>query len=97
LGVNATGTVIAAPPGWEEPIRAEIFGIERLEKHAESLAAAQHTTDKPCKGRDLLARLDLHSQGVERLRALLPSWRNALPDHRREPEGSLPGGIPAQP
>jgi len=25
----------------EDPIRAELFGIERLEQHAESLAAAQ--------------------------------------------------------
>jgi hypothetical protein len=25
----------------EEPIRAELFGIERLEQHAESLAIAQ--------------------------------------------------------
>ncbi len=31
------------------------------------------------------------------LRDRLPSWRHALPDHRREPERSLPGGIPAQP
>jgi cyclic beta-1,2-glucan synthetase len=28
--------------GDHEPIRAELFGIERLEQHAESLAAAQH-------------------------------------------------------
>jgi hypothetical protein len=28
-------------PPLEEPIRAELFGIERLEQHAESLAAAQ--------------------------------------------------------
>ena len=30
----------AAPP-LQEPIRAELFGIERLEQHAESLDAAQ--------------------------------------------------------
>ena len=34
------------------------FGIERLEQHAESLAAAQRTTEKPSKGRNLLARVD---------------------------------------
>jgi hypothetical protein len=42
--VNATGTFIAAPPPWGVPIRAEIFGIERLEQHAESWVAAQRTT-----------------------------------------------------
>jgi hypothetical protein len=30
-----------ARPSPEDPIRAELFGIERLEQHAESLAAAQ--------------------------------------------------------
>jgi hypothetical protein len=30
----------SAPPVLEEPIRAELFGIERLEQHAESLAVA---------------------------------------------------------
>jgi hypothetical protein len=28
----------------EEPIRAELFGVERLEQHAESLAVAQTVT-----------------------------------------------------
>ena len=41
----------------EEPIRAELFGIERLEQHAESLAAAERTTERPTKGRDLLPRV----------------------------------------
>src|SRR5579872_4895353 len=31
-----------APRSDREPIRAELFSIERLEQHAESLAAAQH-------------------------------------------------------
>ena len=31
----------------EEPIRAELFSIERLEQHAESLAAAQRVTTTP--------------------------------------------------
>jgi cyclic beta-1,2-glucan synthetase len=43
------------PP--EEPIRAELFGIERLEQHAESLAAAQHVLGEPGKGRSLLSRV----------------------------------------
>jgi cyclic beta-1,2-glucan synthetase len=40
----------------EEPIRAELFGIERLEQHAESLAAAEKTSERR-KGRDLLPRV----------------------------------------
>jgi cyclic beta-1,2-glucan synthetase len=40
-----------------EPIRAELFSIERLEQHAESLAAAQPITTTPRKGRRLLPRV----------------------------------------
>ena len=55
--MNATDTVSVATRQWEEPIRAEIFGMDRLEQHAESLAAAQRTTLDPSKGRDLLPRV----------------------------------------
>ena len=42
----------------EEPIRAELFSIERLEQHAaKSLAAAQRTTSKPATDRRLERRL----------------------------------------
>ncbi len=41
----------------EEPIRAELFSSERLEQHAESLAAAQRVTTKPRKGGPLLPRV----------------------------------------
>ncbi|HVP29069.1 MAG TPA: glucoamylase family protein [Myxococcota bacterium] len=41
----------------EEPIRAELFGIERLEQHAASLAVAQQVTVRPASGRRLMARL----------------------------------------
>ena len=41
----------------EAPIRAELFGIERLEQHAESLAAAQPVLNKSSKGRSLLPRV----------------------------------------
>ncbi len=47
----------AAPVELEEPIRAELFSIERLEQHAESLAAAQRVTAHPRKGRELLPRV----------------------------------------
>jgi len=45
--VSATGGVVGAPSPIEEPIRAELFGIERLEQHAESLAAVERTTERP--------------------------------------------------
>ncbi|TXL68166.1 GH36-type glycosyl hydrolase domain-containing protein [Zeimonas arvi] len=47
----------AAPWHNEAPIRADLFSIERLEQHAESLAASQPVTDKPKAGRSLAARL----------------------------------------
>src|SRR5207244_7307730 len=46
-----------APQPLEEPIRAELFGIERLEQHAESLAAAQPVT-RAARGRPLLSRVE---------------------------------------
>lgn len=41
----------------EPPIRADLFGIERLEQHAESLAAAQQISDSSVAGVPLLARV----------------------------------------
>src|ERR1700757_2137886 len=41
----------------EPPIRAELFSIERLEQHAETLAAAQRVTPLPTAGRPLATRL----------------------------------------
>jgi cyclic beta-1,2-glucan synthetase len=41
----------------DEPIRVELFSIERLEQHAESLAAAQHTNSKPTTDHRLEKRL----------------------------------------
>ena len=45
------------PPETDEPIRAELFSIERLEQHAESLAEAQHITTRRGTGRGLAKRL----------------------------------------
>ena len=45
----------------EAPIRAEVFGAERLEQHARSLAAADRITETPIRGRDLLPRV--HDNG----------------------------------
>ena len=44
--------------GPEEPIRAELFGAERLEQHAESLARAQRVTSSIVRGRPLLQRVE---------------------------------------
>ncbi len=41
----------------EEPIRAELFSIERLEQHAETLATAQRATDDRRAGRPLVPRV----------------------------------------
>ncbi|MBW4024022.1 MAG: glycosyl transferase [Proteobacteria bacterium] len=42
----------------QDPIRAELFGIERLEQHAESLAAAQNVATKPSSDHRLERRLE---------------------------------------
>jgi cyclic beta-1,2-glucan synthetase len=47
----------AAPWNNEETIRADLFSIERLEQHAESLAAAQPVASRPTTGRSLAGRL----------------------------------------
>ena len=48
----------------EPPIRAELFGIERLEQHAESLAAAQQVTEGSAVGRALLARVEENGRAL---------------------------------
>ena len=56
-------------PDSEEPIRAELFSVERLEQHAETLAAAQIITTVVSRGRPLLPRV------LENGRVLLDSYR----------------------
>ena len=70
LEMRATAAVIDRSPPVEEPIRAELFGIERLEEHAESLAAAHHAPGEPSRGRNLLPRVR------ENARVLLAGYRN---------------------
>lgn len=53
----------------EEPIRAELFSVERLEQHAESLAAAQVVFAESRAGRLLTPRV------LENGRVLLESYR----------------------
>lgn len=52
-----------------EPIRAELFSLERLEQHAESLAAAQVVASKTMRGHPLIPRVR------ENGRVLLDSYR----------------------
>src|SRR5881296_4218772 len=53
----------------EDPIRADLFGIERLEQHAESLAAAQVVMRQSPRGRRLLQHVEHNG------RVLLESYR----------------------
>ena len=45
-------------PVIETPIRAELFGVERLEQHAESLAAARPVITRVSRRPRLLARVE---------------------------------------
>jgi len=47
----------ASPWATDAPIRSELFSAERLEQHAETLAAAQRITAKPMVGQPLAKRL----------------------------------------
>ena len=51
-------------PPWNDsaPVREELFGIERLEQHAESLAAAQPVSTRPKAVWSLHKRLDYNAQ-----------------------------------
>jgi cyclic beta-1,2-glucan synthetase len=50
--------MLIARKSLDPPIRAELFGLERLEQHAESLAVAQRVRGPSGRGRPLLARVD---------------------------------------
>ncbi len=56
---------------WDDksPVREELFGIERLEQHAESLAAAQTITTRP------RAVLSLHTRLDDNAAVLLAAYR----------------------
>ncbi|MCP4202191.1 MAG: hypothetical protein GY769_09675 [bacterium] len=69
---------VAALPRVDEPIRAEVFGIERLEQHGESLAAAQPTAPARDRGRRLLPRVQ------ENGRVLLAGYRDIVGAVRRK-------------
>ena len=69
--------MVIARTALEDPIRAELFGIERLEQHALSLAAAQRAASG--RGRRLLPRVE------DNARVLRESYRviaNAIREER---------------
>src|ERR1700683_531592 len=69
------------PPIFSEPeetIRAELFSVERLEQHAESLAAAQLVVTDPEEGRPLIPRV------LENGRVLLEYYRATAPAIQHE-------------
>ncbi len=65
---NQASTILLPNP--EEPIRSELFSLERLEQHAESLAAAQVVTGEASRGRPLIPRV------VDNGKVLLDSYRS---------------------
>src|SRR5258708_1918626 len=52
--------LFAATSRWidEEPIREELFSVERLEQYAATLAAEHRVADRPERGRLLLPRFE---------------------------------------
>ena len=70
--LSRTDGAMAVSSDVEEPIRAEVFGVERLEQHAASLAVAVRITERPNRGRDLLPRV--RDNG----RALLDAYHNVV-------------------
>ncbi len=75
---NTIDASLAALAEVEEPIRAEVFGIERLEEHGESLAAAQPTAPERERGRRLLPRVR------ENGKVLLAGYRDIVGAVRRK-------------
>ncbi len=66
------GPRVSSPWSSREPVREELFGVERLEDHARSLAVAQVVSARMTKGRLLSRRL------VENRAALLDGYRSAV-------------------
>jgi cyclic beta-1,2-glucan synthetase len=66
--MNPFRSLVGAVPDTEEPIRSELFGRERFEQHAESLARAQTVSDTPQRGRRLMPRV------LENAHVLLDSY-----------------------
>ena len=71
-------------PIWDRaPLRGELFGVERLEEHARSLAAAQPVTPRQTRGRGLADRLADNAAYL--LRANRAIARTAADGHHATP------------
>ena len=74
------GALAASSPTSEEPIRSELFSVERLESHADSLAAAQRVLARPARGRPVLARLTENAKVLdEAYRVIADATRDGRP------------------
>ncbi|HEY6421125.1 MAG TPA: hypothetical protein VIX59_19180, partial [Candidatus Binataceae bacterium] len=62
----------------DEPIRAELFSVERQEQHGETLAVAQRVTEHPGRGRPMAPRVR------ENGRELLAAYRSIAAAIREE-------------
>ena len=62
----------------EEPIRSELFSVDRLEQHAESLASAQVVRAEPDPGKPLIPRVE------ENGRVLVENYRATADAVKRE-------------
>jgi len=78
---RALGQTTPATAPWDnqEPIRAELFGGDRLEEHARSLAKAQAVTSKPTKGQPLAGQL---AENGSTLREAYRSLQKAIDEGR---------------
>ena len=64
----------------EEPIRSELFSVERLESHADSLAEAQRVLARPSRGKPVLARLSENAKVLdEAYRVIADATRDDRP------------------
>ncbi|MGA9724355.1 MAG: glucoamylase family protein [Candidatus Binatus sp.] len=81
MGLLFFRTLKEPAPGFahtDEPIRAELFSVERLEQHGETLAVAQRVTAHPGRGRPIVSRVS------ENGRVLLEAYRSIAGAIREE-------------
>src|SRR5580698_653186 len=72
--------LLDGPSGIDEPISAEIFSVERLEHHAESLAKAQEVSPAQTSGISLRKRLRSNASGLDTaFHALIAGIRRGRP------------------
>src|SRR5918911_1345681 len=85
--LERTRRLAAAPD--EEPIREELYSVERLEQYAATLAAEHRTAEKSRRGRRLPAYLFCRAR-PHRTHRQPPRLRNVKTVHPRLPTGHAP-------